>query len=895
MSQSTLPSRLAERIVTSVVRDEAQRDSIIGDLREEYVRMARRAGPQRAARWHAQQAVGIAFRYSLSRLLRRKPPVRWITLADAEPDGPWWSGLTRDVRHAWRATTQRPMLSASVIVTLALALATNSTTFSLLDALVLRPYRFAGVDRLIVATTVGAEDTFLDRINVTAADFQEWRDQAKTVKAWAMYQWWDANLSGVDIPEQVPGFFVSPGYFNLLSSPPVLGREFLDSESQPGQHRRAVIGHGLWARRFASDPNIIGKSIRLDGTPYEVVGVAAPGFNVPDGAEVWAPLAMTEQQWSNRRLENYGIVGRLADGVGIEQARAELTTIVDTQRRDHPDTNHRRYARIVSFTTGMSDPGAGLFIGVWQAAALLLLLIACANIANLLMARGAERASEYSIRLAMGAARPRLFAQTLIEGLILALGAVMLSLPLIGAGLAISKASIPSSVLRFLPGWSFIELDVELFLATALLGTIATLVFSLLPAIQATKVQVADMLRQSGRALTAGRSRQWARSALATTQMALALALVFASTLAITAANKTVNGSLGFDKDNVLVAQLNLPERNYADPDTRRRFIADVTESMQAIPAASEIGVVNIIPAAFNNWSRRFFPEGQNITEQEARTAQYRMATAEYFAAMKIPLRRGRLFDGSDRTDSTPVAIVSTTLARRYWGDDDPLGKRFKLAIDGPWITVVGVAGDVVHNWFDRRLDMFYVPISQSTPYSVAFAVRTVGDPHALAGDLRRAVARADADQPIAALQALDTMIEDRAAGFVFIARALGIVGVIALVLAIVGIYSLMAFLTAQRTQEIGVRMALGAGRWQVIRVTTGRALAITLAGTIIGSALAFGAGRLLESLLFGLVTTNAAQLAVLVVILGSVAMLAAYLPARRAAHLDPMHALRDT
>ena len=887
--------KFAEYVLSTVVRDSELRESVIGDLREEFARLSARVGRAKASRWHLRQSLGIAVRYGVMRALRRKPPVRWFTTADLEPQGPWWTGALRDLRYAWRATRQRPMLSGAVMLTLALALAANSTTFSLLDALVLRPYRFAGVDRLIVASTADRDADFFDRINVTAADFREWRDHVRTVKAWAMYQWWDANLSGVDIPEQVPGFFVSPGFFSLLSAPPALGREFLESEAHVGQHRRAVIGHGLWNRRFAADPTIVGKTIRLDGEPYEVVGVAAPGFNTPDGAEVWAPLPMTEERWANRRGEDYGVIGRLADDASLEQAQAELTTLIDAQRRDHPDTNHRRYARVLSFTKGMADPGAGTFISVWQVAALLLLLIACANVANLLMARGAERSSEYSIRLALGASRARLFGQTLMEGLVLSMGAVLLSMPLIAIGLALSRASIPASVLRFVPGWAFIHLDLRLFAATAALGTVAMIIFSLLPAIQATKAQVADTLRQSGRALTPGRNRQWARSALATTQMALALALVFASSLAMSAAYQTVNGRLGFDKDNVLVAQLNLPERNYETPDKRRRFIAAVTDAMRGIPAVSEVGAVSIVPAAFNNWSRRFFPEGEELTEQEARTAQYRMATPEYFAAMKIPLMRGRLFNDGDRVDTPQVAILSTTLARRYWGDEDPIGKRFRLALDGPWITVVGVSGDVVHNWFDRRLDMFYVPISQTVPYSVAFTVRTVGDPNALAGDLRRAVAAADADQPIAALQTLDTMIEERAAGFVFIARALGIVGLIALVLSIIGIYSLMTFLTTQRTQEIGVRMALGASRWQVVRVTASRAFTITVAGAIIGSALAFGAGRVMESLLYGLVVSSMTQLGGLVIVLGAVALLAAYLPARRAARIDPMSALRES
>ncbi len=887
--------KLAEGVLSFVVRDAEQRDAIVGDLREEAARYARRVGTGKAGRWHLRQSLSIAVRYGFTRLLRRKPPVRWISIAEAEPDGPWWSGFTRDLLYAWRATTQRPMLSGAVILTLALALAVNSTTFSLLDALVLRPFRFAGVDRLIVATTVAPGDSFFDRVNVAAPDFREWQGQSKTVARWATYRWWDANLSGVDIPEQVPGFLVSPGFFSLLNVTPIMGREFTESEAQPGQNHRVVLGHGLWSRRFASDPAIVGKQVRLDGEPYEVVGVAPPGFNTPDGAEVWAPSALTDQQWADRRAEILGVYGRLGDGQTLEQARAELTAIIETQRRDHPDTNGNRIGKVLSFTQGMADPGAGPVIGIWQAAALLLLLIACANIANLLMARGAERSSEYSIRLALGASRARLFGQTMLEGLILSLGAVLLAMPFIAVGLALSRASIPASVLRFIPGWAFIRIDLSLFLATAALGTIAMMIFSTLPAMQAIKAQVSDTLRQSGRTLTPGRNRQWLRSTLATTQVALALALVFASTLAMTAADKTVNGILGFDKSNVLVAQLNLPERSYSDADTRRRFITSVGAHLRGIPAVSTIGATSIIPAAFNNNSRRFFPEGVELRENDARWAQFRTATPEYFAAMKIPLIRGRLFDDSDRVDGVQVAVVSAALAQRYWGNDDPLGKRFKLAPDGPWISVIGVAGNVVHNWFVRQLDTVYRPLTQNAPYSVAFAVRTIGDPNALAGDLRRAVSQVDADQPIASLATIEQLVEDRAGGFIFIARALGVVGLMALVLSVIGIYSLMAFLTTQRTQEIGVRMALGARRWDVVRTTTRRALGITVTGTLIGAALGAGAGRIMESLLSDTITTSFLQLLVISALLAGAALLAAYLPARRAAGIDPMTALRET
>ena len=324
---------VGERILSWVVRDPEYRESILGDLREEHSRLAGRLGVDRAAKWHRRQSLSIALRYGIVRLFRRQPPARWITIAEHDMDGRWWSGLTRDFRYAWRSIGQRPGLSAVVVITLALALASNSTTYSLMDALVLRPYRFAGVDRLLVVTTKAPDDTFVDRENSSAADFLEWKARATSVSQWAMYLWWDANLSGVDVPEEVPGFTVSPGFFSLLGGTPVIGREFLEEEARPGNHRRVVLAHALWQRRFAGDPAIVGKTVRFDGEPFEVVGIAPEGFNIPDGAQVWAPLALTDEQWANRRQIFYGVLGRIADGPTVESARAEISSIIETQRR----------------------------------------------------------------------------------------------------------------------------------------------------------------------------------------------------------------------------------------------------------------------------------------------------------------------------------------------------------------------------------------------------------------------------------------------------------------------------------------------------------------------------------------------------------------------------------
>jgi putative ABC transport system permease protein len=888
------PSKLAERVITLVVRDPEWRDGVLGDLREEHARLAARVGAARARRWHLRQSVGIAVRYGVHRLARRGPPPRWLAVAAQEPGGSWRAGLARDLLHAWRSVIQRPALSCAIVVTLALALAANSTTFSLLDALVLRPYRFDGVDDLIVAATRSPTQTLLDPQSVSRADFREWQSEATLVQQWAAYEWWDANLSGVDIPEQVPGFRVSPGFFATLGVQPILGRGFHEDEAEPGRHRRVVLGHDLWVRRFGSRPDIVGATVRLDGEPYQVVGVAPDGFEVPLGAEVWSPLSYTVEAWADRRADNLAAIGRLAQGATLDDARSELTTIIDRQRRDYPDTNANRLADVMSFTHGMSDPGAAAFMVIGQSASALLLLIACANIANLLLARGSERAQEYAVRLALGASPFRLFAQTILEGLILSMIAVAASLPLAAAGLQLTRAAVPAPLLRFIPGFEFLQVDVRLMLMTAAMAIVATLVFALVPAFQATRARVADSMRQGSRNVVPG--RRWTRSVLASMQVALALALLFGSGLVLTAASSAVSGVMGFDKQSVLVAQLVLPERTYADAGTRRQFITRVLDGVRQIPAVAAAGVTNSVPAGFSNTRRRFWPEGQDLRENETRFANFRLTSEGYFTALQIPLIGGRWADDRDREGAAPVAAVSASLAQDYWPGADPLGRRFKLSAQGEWITVIGVVGDVVHNWFTHRRDhTVYRPLAQDAPYTVAFTLRTVGDPLALAGDLRRAVAAADPAQPIASLAPLDVLVEERAGGVAFIANVLGVVALIALGLSIMGVYSLMTFITGQRTQEIGVRIALGAGRWQVIRLATAHALHITIAGTVAGAALALGVGRILQSALFGLVAASWWQLAALVMALALSAMLAAYLPARRAATIDPMNALRES
>jgi putative ABC transport system permease protein len=420
--------------------------------------------------------------------------------------------------------------------------------------------------------------------------------------------------------------------------------------------------------------------------------------------------------------------------------------------------------------------------------------------------------------------------------------------------------------------------------------------FSLLPALQASSAAVADALRQSGRTATASRARHWLRTGLAAGQVALTLALVVASVLILGAVDNAVNGALGFDKRNLMTAQLTLPDVPYETPERRRQFITQVVDRLRGMPAIESVGVVAFLPYQGSSSNRPIYPEGVELTPAEARRADLQRVTPDYFGTMRIPVLAGRGLSDADTADARPVVVVSRSFADRYWPGESAVGRRFRIAADAPWLEVVGVTGDIMHDWFmQQRRPTFYRPAAQDPPFMMAFAVRTFGDPLAVAGELRRAIGAADPDQPILQLATMDQVVADKVGGVAYLARALAVMSGIALVLSVMGVYSLIAYLASRRTQEIGVRMALGATRGQVVRLTIGHALVITAIGLIVGTALAVALGQVMATALFGLVTLRAWPVVAMVVALGLVSVAAGYLPARRAAALDPTDALRTS
>ena len=798
-----------------------------------------------------------------------------------------------EIRHALRSIVKRPTLSAIVVGTLALGLGANAAIFSIVDALVLRPFTMRDADRIALISYGRPED--LDRRNgFSPADFLDVRQEPGAFERVAAFRWWTANLVGTDEPENVQGFRVSADFFPILGVVPAAGRGFVADDEIPGREKRLVLGHGLWQRRFASDPSIVGRSIDVDGEQYEVVGIAPEGFDFPMGAQLWAPLAFDAKTAANRRVQYLTPIARLAPGRTIEEAKAQMAALGDRLNADHPETNRGRVMRAYTLAQGMMDIGVGPIVSLWQASAVFVLLIACANVANLLLARGAERQREMAVRLAIGASRARVVRELLLESGILAIIAVPGALAVAWLSLKLMVSYMPAKIARFVAGWYEMDVDLRLVAFTGALALVTALVFGLMPAIQASRPGLVDALRDGGRGATAGRGRLRLRRGLVVGEIALALPLLVAAALSVLSVHRFLNGPQGFNPDNLLTMQLILPEARYASPDARWQFAASVVDRLRALPGATAAAAMNVMPAAGNNWGRSIEIEGTpNPDPANPPSVDYRAVTTSAFETMAIPILSGRSFSDGDRTDTLPVAIVSVSLARKYWPNADPIGKRLKLGTD-PWVTVVGVCGDVIHDWFGRRNHpTLYRPFRQAPTGSMALVVRSAQDPTALTADARAAVRAVDASQPVFDLQTMRKTLRERTIGLQYLGGIMFVFGGLALLLSVIGVYGVMAYTITQRTHEIGVRMALGATRGDVLRLTVAQTARLTALGVCGGVALSLLLGRLIEAGLLGVASSDARVTAALALILVASALAAGYLPARRAASIDPTTALR--
>jgi putative ABC transport system permease protein len=806
--------------------------------------------------------------------------------------------FSQDLGYGLRMLWKNPGFTVVAVIALALGIGANSAIFSVVNTVLLRPLPYQDPDRLVMVWEDNTKAGY-PRDTPAAANYVDWRDQNQVFEGMAAIADMSFNLTGTGEPERIDGRRVSANLFPLLGVEPQIGRAFLPEEDQPGGNRVVVMSHGLWQRRFGSDANIKGKSLTLNGESYMVVGVMPPHFQFPNAEnELWVPLALTSEEAANRGRHYLQVLARMKPGVSLEQAQTEMTTIAARLQQQYPAQNTDLSAAVMPLrehVAGDIKPALLVLLG----AVGFVLLIACANVANLLLARAAVRQKEISIRIALGASRLRLIRQFLTESVLLAALGGVVGLLLSLWGVSLLKAFIPPTIAQA----GEVSIDGRVLIFTLLISLLTGLVFGLAPALQASRFNLNETLKEGGRDSASGSRGNRIRDLLVIAEVAVSLILLIGAGLLINSFLRLRNVDPGFRTDKLLTMQVELPAQKYPDQARRSAFYTELTSRIEALPGVNSAAVTNWIPLVRQGDSIGFSIEGRPDPapgQGKRPTVVTRVTSPHYFQTMGIQLMQGRVFNEQDKVDSPAVAVINETMARRFWPGEDPVGKRItpgSLTSPDPddWLTIVGVAKDV--RQFELVADpkpQMYISYAQAGFFAPRhLVVSTAVEPLSLAASVRRTIWEIDKDQPVSNIRTMEDVLSDSIARQRFSMLLLGIFAAVALVLAAVGIYGVMSYSVAQRTREIGIRMALGARRGDVLMLTVGGGLKLVLIGVVIGLVAAFVLTRVMSSLLFGVSATDPTTFVIISLILVSVAVLASYIPARRATKVDPMVALR--
>ncbi|HXW06414.1 MAG TPA: ABC transporter permease [Vicinamibacterales bacterium] len=827
---------------------------------------------------------------------RRTSPRRHVTAPEPPRPGGFQAvrAFAADVVHGARVLASRRGFTAAAVMTLALGIGANTAIFSVVNALLLAPLPFADPDRLVMLWEADADDltrTFI----VSAANWEDWREQSTTLSDFAIWEHMSFNVSGGPEPEQVAGLRVSSTAFALFGVPPQLGRTFSAEEDLPG-HRVAVISDALWRRRFNANPSIVGQAMRINGETYEIVGVMPDGFRFTHVRHaVWTPIQFDDQD-RQRGSHSFQAAARLAPGVTFQAARAEMNAIGRRLAERHPVDNGGEGATITRMRDHAVQPLQPTLVALLGAVGFVL-LIACVNVANLTLAQTASRQREFAIRAALGAARSRLASQLLAEGLLLAVLGGAAGILLAWAGTAALAGSLPPAI-RFAPFRNVgpVSLDLRVLAFTSTLALLTGGLFSLAPMLGAARVHPGATLKAAGDRGGTGRMTL-VRHALVAAEVALAVIVLFGAGLMIKSVARLTAVDPGLDRRSVLLMDLALPQENSYGPPERPTFCADLQREVSRLPGVRMVGAISHLPLSGANAGRGLTLEGL-VRPDDGWGASYRITCPGYFAALGIPILRGRDFTDQDATTAPGVVIINDEMARAYYGDQDPIGRRLKLGrpeSKTPWLTVVGVTADVRHFGLDSAVGReMFVPYSQAVWPSMTVAVKTAVPPMSLAPAVKSALARVDPDQPVSRVGTMEMVIGDSIGGRRFPMLLLTLFSAIAIVLAAIGVYGVVSYVVSQRTREMGIRLALGARGREVIAMVVAGSIRPVIAGLVLGTAGAFAAARLLTTLLYAVEPTDPGVLAGIVALLGVTAAAACWMPARRAAGVDPLIALRE-
>ncbi|MGA8308486.1 MAG: ABC transporter permease [Terriglobales bacterium] len=806
------------------------------------------------------------------------------------------TGLLQDIRYGLRMLRKRPGFTAVAVITLALGIGANTTTFSTVNAMLLRPFPFPKLHRMItVWETVPKQNDY--HLSPAPANFRDWIEHSTQINQLAAVRGWDANLTGGSVAEHVEGSQVTANFFSLLGLRPQLGRYIGSADFQGGVAPVVVISYGFWQQHLGADPGIVGRQLLLNGQKFTVVGIASADLDFPTGSKVWTPLDLNGTAAEDRDNHYLTVFGRLKDGVSIHQAQANLETIAASLDKQYPRSNAGHGVNIKNTVEDLTV-GSRQFILMLMGAAVFVLLLACANVANLQLARASGRQREIALRAALGASRWQVGRQLLVESVLLALlgsaGALFLS----ALGINLMRHSIPPFIVEHIAGLKHLQIDSRVFLFTLLVAVLTGILAGLAPAWHFSRPDVNETLKESTRGGSPNASRLRFRTLLVISEIALSLVLLVGAGLMVKGFRTLLTNSMGFDRTHVLTFRAVLPATKFHDKDHIRAYYDQVLRNIQALPGVESAAWVTSLPSGWSwNWIE-FTAEGKApVTSGDMPSAISQVVTPGFFPALRIPLRQGRLLSDQDGPNTPPVVVISQTMAHQNWPDQNPLGKHLQLGTPQaaqPFRTVVGVVGDVQPVPLDYDpAPTAYVPLAQQPESASAFVVRTSGDPLTLAGPVNAQLRAVDADQPAYDIRSLEQLVSDGLSGVQLSARMMLIFGVCALTLAAAGIFAVMAYSVTQRTHEIGVRVALGARRFDMLGLVVGGAMKMAAIGLGIGLVLALLLTRALSSLLFGVVQIDIVTFALLTSLLAFVAALAAYIPARWAMKVDPMVALR--
>ncbi|CAN5800576.1 ABC transporter permease [soil metagenome] len=802
--------------------------------------------------------------------------------------------LIKDVRFGARMLLKNPGSSIISVVALALGIGLTAMMFSIIHGAILRGLPFEGADRLVHISRINPVEGF-NRMGFTIHDFEDYRGQQKSFTDMAGYFTGTVNVSGIERPERYDGAFIAPEAFALLRVSAVLGRTLTPDDSRPGAEPVMLLSHDTWQNRFGGDANVIGTVVRANARPTTIVGVMPPGFAFPTTEQVWVPLTLNAAVLKRGEGQWVSAFGRLRDGVSIDQANVELNGIAQRLEAEYPETNRDIRARVVPFVQGFigDEPIKMLYTAL--GAVFMVLLIACANVANLLISRAAARSREVGIRTAMGASSTRIVRQFLTESLILSVAGGTIGLGIAWVGIRLfNNAIAPTDP----PFWINIGLHSDVLFFVLAITAAASLISGAIPAWQASRSNVADVLKDESRGGSSFRLGRISR-ALVVTEIALSAGLLVGAGLMIRSVTKIRTVEFPFAAAEVFTARVGLPEAQYTDAESQRRFFDELLPKLRALPGIEQVGLLQALPSVGSPMSR-FAMEGAEYAEdRDFPSTRLMLAAPGVFEALRVNILQGRGIEEQDRMGALPVAVVNESFARRFFEDGDVIGRRIRMGArdsEQEWRTIVGIVPDMYLEGLNgnETTHAVYTPLAQGNArFMSVIALPRGGDPLLLSQPVRDAVLATDSDLPIYFVQTLKKAIDDNHWFYMIFGTLFMVFGGVALFLAAVGLYGVMATSVSQRTREMGVRMALGAEGGDVLRLVMRQGMVQLAIGLVLGLGLAVGVSNLLQMLLFDVNPRDPITFISIGIVLTATATAACLVPALRATRVDPMHALR--